>query len=489
MKRKIIISVIIIVLCAALLISSTAFAGSGYADLPAPAGAQNLAVTQYESAENAKGVSNANTYKAVDSDTDTAWRSSAKTDALILTFKQEQSFNTIVLREKGWNIKKFNLSYYVDEPGNEHWEKFYEQDSVNDYRYCAFETVTAKQLKLEITESDSIFKIREFEVYNIAKKERSDFRVSDYVVTPQLASGEIFDPQSSNYLSPEYCDVVNQIHVIASAKWNDRGELVIPDGLTGAELKDSVQRLRNYYGEKDVEIFATVFFNACDPNIVMTQYKDAVVTNTVDFLLEYGFDGVSYDWEYPNKEQWDMFSDHIVALKTALSEFDLKISCAVCPWNFYMREDAIQALDQIEIMSYDLFDENGNHSSFAGGAVQPVQYFLEKGFQPEQINLGLPFYARPDDGGVIWINYDDPGYTPSDRFQNYSNGMWFSGTQMTFDKTAYAIENDLGGMMIFTATEDIPYSEDNSLLKSLKYAISSRTTIDDKQEDTKDEIQ
>ena len=92
MKRKIIISVIIIVLCAALLISSTAFAGSGYADLPAPAGAQNLAVTQYESAENAKGVSNANTYKAVDSDTDTAWRSSAKTDALILTFKQEQSF-------------------------------------------------------------------------------------------------------------------------------------------------------------------------------------------------------------------------------------------------------------------------------------------------------------------------------------------------------------------------------------------------------------
>ena len=289
MKRKIIISVIIIVLCAALLISSTAFAGSGYADLPAPAGAQNLAVTQYESAENAKGVSNANTYKAVDSDTDTAWRSSAKTDALILTFKQEQSFNTIVLREKGWNIKKFNLSYYVDEPGNEHWEKFYEQDSVNDYRYCAFETVTAKQLKLEITESDSIFKIREFEIYNIAKKERSDFRVSDYVVTPQLASGEIFDPQSSNYLSPEYCDVVNQIHVIASAKWNDRGELVIPDGLTGAELKDSVQRLRNYYGEKDVEIFATVFFNACDPNIVMTQYKDAVVTNTVDFLLEYGY--------------------------------------------------------------------------------------------------------------------------------------------------------------------------------------------------------
>lgn len=487
MKKKIVISAVAVILCAALLICSTVFAGDGFSDLPSPSGVENLSVTQLESIEDSKGKSSA--AKAVDSDTDTVWRSSSKTDSLTLTFKEEQSFNTVILREKGWNIKKFSLSYYVDETGNEHWEKFYEQDSVNDYRYCAFDTVTAKQVKLEITDADGIFKLREFEIYNIDKKDRDIFRVSDYVVTPQLANGEIFDPESSNYLSPEYCDVINQIHVIASAKWNNEGDLVIPDGLTGDALKASVQKIRDYYGEKDVEIFATVFFNACDPDKVMTEQKDTVIDNTVAFLLEYGFDGVSYDWEYPNKEQWVLFSEHIVNLKNALSEYGLKISCAVCPWNFYMQEDAIHALDQIEIMSYDLFDENGNHSSFASGAVQPVQYFLDKGFQPEQINLGLPFYARPEDGGGIWINYDDPEYTPSDRFQNYSNGMWFSGTQMTFDKTAYAIENDLGGMMIFTATEDISYSEDNSLLKSIQSAIESRTTLNETQEGTADEIQ
>lgn len=487
MKKKIVISAVAVILCAALLICSTVFAGDGFSDLPSPADVDNLAVSQLESIEDSKGKSSA--AKAVDSDTDTVWRSSSKTDSLTLTFKEEQSFNTVILREKGWNIKKFSLSYYVDETGNEHWEKFYEQDSVNDYRYCAFDTVTAKQVKLEIMDADGIFKLREFEIYNTDKKERDDFRVSDYVVTPQLANGEIFDPESSNYLSPEYCDVVNQIHVIASAKWNNEGELVIPDGLSGDALKAFVQKIRDFYGEKDVEIFATVFFNACDPDIVMTEQKDTVIDNTVAFLLEYGFDGVSYDWEYPNKEQWSLFSEHIVNLKNALSAYGLKISCAVCPWNFYMQEDAIHALDQIEIMSYDLFDENGNHSSFASGAVQPVQYFLDKGFKPEQINLGLPFYARPEDGGGIWINYDDPEYTPSDKFQNYSNGMWFSGTQMTFDKTAYAVENDLGGMMIFTATEDISYSEDNCLLKSIKSAIVSRTTIKDAQEGTADEIQ
>lgn len=485
MKKKIIISAFAIVLCIALIICTTAFAGDGFSDLPSPANSENLAVTQLESITDSHGKGSSK--KAVDADTNTAWKSAKITDSLILTFKDEQEFNTIILREKGWNVRNFKLSYYVDEPGNAHWERFYEQDCIEDYRYCTFDTVKAKQIKLEITDADNIFKIREIEVYNIEKKELKSFRISDYVVTPQLANGEIFDEASSNYLSPEYCDVVNQIHVIASAKWNDEGELIIPDGLTGEELKNSVQKLRDYYGDKKVEIFATVFFNACNPDIVMTEKKDIVIKNTVDFLLEYGFDGVSYDWEYPNKQQWAMFSEHLVNLKDELSKHNLKVSCAVCPWNFYMSKQAIESLDQIEIMAYDLFDNNGNHSSFSSGAVQPVQYFLKKGFKPEQINLGLPFYARPYDGGGIWINYDDPAYTPTDKFQNLSNGMWFSGTQMTMDKTAYAIDNNIGGMMIFTATEDIPYNEDNSLLKAIKTALDTRTTLNESQEDNIDE--
>lgn len=486
MKKRIMISVIAVVLCLALIVGTNAFAGEGFSDLPSPADFENLAVAQMESIEDSK--SRASAKKAVDSDVNTVWKSSGTADSLVLTFKEEQSFNTVILREKGWNIKKFVLFYYDETPGNAHWEKFYEQDAVNDYRYCAFDTVTSKQIKLEITESDSIFKIREFEVYNIDKKVRDYVRVSDYVVTPQLAKGEIFDPESSNYLSPEYCDVVNQIHVIASAKWNNQGELVIPDGLTGDELKASVQKIREFYGEKHVDIFATVFFNACDPDVVFAEQKDTVIQNTVVFLLEYGFDGVSYDWEYPSKKQWSVFSDHLVNLKAELSKHNLLLSCAVSPWNFYMEKDAINALDQIEIMSYDLCDENGNHSSFASGAVQPVQFFISKGFKPEQINLGLPFYARPDDGGGIWINFDDPAYTPADRFQNYSNGMWVSGTQMIMDKTAYAIENNLGGIMIFTVTEDVPYSNELSLLKSVKNTIDTRTSSADKETELKEDM-
>lgn len=313
MKKKIIISAVAIIMCLALIIGTTAFAGDGFSDLPSPVDSENLAVTQLENIEDAKG--KANVKKAVDSDTNTAWKSSGTTDSFVLTFKEEQTFNTIILREKGWNVKKFRLSYYIDTPGNEHWERFYEQEAINDYRYCAFDDITAKQIKFEVLESDSKFKIREIEIYNTEKKERNSFRVSDYVVTPQLAKGELFDPESSNYLPAEYCDVVNQIHIIAAAKWNDNGELIIPDGLTGNDLKASVQKIRDFYGEKDVEIFATVFFNACNPDVVFAEHGDEVIKNTVDFLIEYGFDGVSYDWEYPNQKQWAVFSEHLINLK------------------------------------------------------------------------------------------------------------------------------------------------------------------------------
>lgn len=481
MKKKILIPSVAVIILIALITCINVFAKDGYSDLSGPADTENIISAQLESVESSKSLSDAS--KAVDSDINTVWRSSKKNDYIIINFKEEQSFNTAIIREKGWNIKKFNLSYFVDEPGNEHWENFYQQDAVNDYRYCAFDTITAKQIKFEVTEADALFKIREIEFYNTDKKEINNFRVSDYVVTSQLANGELFDSQSSNYLSPEYCNVVNQIHIISSAKWNNEGKLVISDGLSPTELKENIKKIRDFYGDNEVEIFATVFFNACDPTEVLKNKNDIVVENTVNFLLEYGFDGVSYDWEYPVGEQWSLFSNHIVTLKNELSKYQLKISCAVCPWNFYMEKDAINALDQIEIMSYDLFDENGNHSSFISGAVQPVEFFLDKGFTPQQINLGLPFYARPYDGGGIWINYDDANYTPSDRFQNYSNGMWFSGTQMTYDKTAYAIEKNLGGMMIFTATEDISYSEENSLLKSIKTAIENRSTLSLNQEE------
>lgn len=161
------------------------------------------------------------------------------------------------------------------------------------------------------------------------------------------------------------------------------------------------------------------------------------------------------------------------------------LSIATSAFNNKFTKEAIEALDQVEIMSYDNVDHTGHHSSFTSGAVQPVEYMLSIGFSKEQLNLGLPFYARPTDGGPIWIDIDDPAYTPADKFQNLSKDMWFSSPQMTRDKVAYAIANDLGGMMIFTLAEDLPYNHELSGARVIKETIDERIEFTNEEGDTK----
>lgn len=475
--KKVITSVVSILICAILIFVTVIVSNSvGYSDLPSPENAVNL-VSEIKSAVNSKG--KANTEKLFDSNIKTCWTSSEKADYIEIAFDEPQTFNTVLLREKGHNIKKFSLYYYVDIPAYEHWEKFYEQDTVQDYRFCAFEEITADKIKLEVSESDNVFKLREFEIYNLESKNIDNFRVSDYVLMPDLVNGSFYDENSDRYFHPEYCNVINQVHVIAAAKWNNKGELEITEGASEEQLSQIVKDLRSYYGNNKVEIFATVFFNNCNPDIVFSEHKDDVIKNTIDFLLRHGFDGISYDWEYPTKSQWPAFNEHLVSLKKELNKYSMKLSCAFSGWNCEgMSKEAIDSLDQIEIMSYDNFDNDGNHSSFTSGAVQPIEYFLELGFKPEQLNIGIPFYARPVDGSGVWVDYDDPNYTPADKFQNLSKGMWFNSTQMVMDKTAYAIEKGIGGIMIFTSTEDISYDHEQSLLKSVENTISQRITAE-----------
>lgn len=77
MKKKIIILSASAIICIALVICLNAFATDGYSSLPGPKNAKNIAATQLECAENSMGKSN-NAVKAVDSDINTAWKSSKK---------------------------------------------------------------------------------------------------------------------------------------------------------------------------------------------------------------------------------------------------------------------------------------------------------------------------------------------------------------------------------------------------------------------------
>ena len=95
----------------------------------------------------------------------------------------------------------------------------------------------------------------------------------------------------------------------------------------------------------------------------------------------------------------------------------------------------------------------------------------------EKVDLGVPFYGRPADGGAYWYNYNeyadklaDIDYTETDQGKTY-----FNSWQTIYDKTAYAMSRGLGGMMVWHYSCDVyDINSDLSLFGAMMDCIEDR---------------
>ena len=147
-----------------------------------------------------------------------------------------------------------------------------------------------------------------------------------------------------------------------------------------------------------------------------------------------------------------------------------ELSIALSSWGANLSQEAIDSIDQRQLMASDMFDYKGDNNSYSGAAACAAEYFISCGFAPEQLNLGISFYGRPDDGSGVWVNYRDENYT-QDEYVMYQNGVWFNTVTTVRDKTAYAALRGLGGIMIFSQDEDLPVSDPLSLTAQIGKAI------------------
>lgn len=134
----------------------------------------------------------------------------------------------------------------------------------------------------------------------------------------------------------------------------------------------------------------------------------------------------------------------------------------------------------VNMMTYDIFDQDGEHSSFWSCAVQGAKYLEEVGFSKEQINIGIPFYGTQVDALVEQYSYKDAQgfdyYKNRYIFNSYYNGapteVYFNSPAMVRDKTAYALLNEYGGIMVWHFSCDTDYSSDYSLWKAAYTAVN-----------------
>lgn len=465
------------------------------------AGAQITASSAAETAAN-----------VLDGSTETAWTAENTSGQFLeITFSEPVSFNTVVLRENGNYISGFsfvtpdeNEEYPTD--GYGYFENFFyrQQDRIERYRYCTFDAVevTTFRIYFNYVDEGKELSMSEVEIYNVAPKEYTqDFRVFNYYTAADLAA------MTDDELSAELRrGVITDMILISMVFWEPDGTMIYAaDPTTYTLLPDNSNYMDQYtedptYFNSLVDrvhsIAAPLGINVCldlfpikdaDGNFVhgLPGNMDTLMENITALVAEDDrIDGIDFDWEYPNGvTEWKYYGDLIMRVSEAIDSTgkDKYISLALSADNVRLTQEQIDAVDFVQMMAYDRFDiKDGNHSSFRSGAYSSMRYFVNIGFKPSQLVLGLPAYGRPDGWQSIWTNYDygapvsatqdfSTPYTYWDNIQwlyytgtdldggTYDNALlksWVNGAALVADKTAYVIEQGFAGMMIWRESTD-----------------------------------
>lgn len=191
----------------------------------------------------------------------------------------------------------------------------------------------------------------------------------------------------------------------------------------------------------------------------------------------FGFDGVDVDWEYPrrqdgSKEQYEAF---IAQLHDLLKPKGMLLTAAVLAGldsrfqpiqSAALAQDwpSFEKLDWLNLMTYDCDGEKHSTYEFAE---KSVDYWVNtRGFTPEKLNLGLPFYGRPFPGDYRLLLAADPDALEKDMVQLDGQQVWYNGRDTLQKKVALAKKAGLGGVMIWEVTQDAD-DESKSLLTAL----------------------
>lgn len=441
----------------------------------------NLNITEVNLCADATISGSASSKNAFDKSALSAWSVSKGGDEVVITFPQKQDVNALVINENGFNVKKYAIYYQ----NGEDWELCYRSYEIGINRVASFYTVNTAKLKVVVEECKNVVHITDIKAYNLEKRtSKNDFRVTSYITPPSLVSYDEdtkiatskFDPETgmAGTVDARCFQTVTDVQLIAYGRFNGDGTVAL-DGYSELSLQVLREMIAwcqtEYNTTHHVNILLTIFppfekEGASMANMLRTSMDNSVKCAT-DVINETGADGIDFDWEYPRSaEEYRLYSEFIVKLKAELNKTGKLLSLAMSAWGINFSKEAIEAIDQVQIMAYDLFDHNGNNCSYAGAAESNIQYLLDKGFKLEQLNLGIAYYGRPSNGAGQWFNYNDPSFK-QDEYIMYDRGVWFNTPTEVRDRTVYSILRGLGGVMTFAQDEDLPYEDELSLTASI----------------------
>ncbi len=196
------------------------------------------------------------------------------------------------------------------------------------------------------------------------------------------------------------------------------------------------------------------------------QHRRVFVENMVKTCLEQRFDGVDLDWEHPqNAAEQAGYAQLLIDLRQAFEPHGLVLSVTLAAWQ-QLPPTAFEAVHWVQVMAYD---HAGRHSTFEDARTD-VAKLLAAGVPQEKLTLGLPFYGR---------DFVQPEHTLTYREivaqnvlapdTNEVGQFYFNGPHLIQQKTQYALNIGLAGVMVWEIGQDT--AGEKSLLKLIRTTV------------------
>lgn len=402
-----------------------------------------------------------------------------------------QTINSIILKEDGLNAKDYQIYSSTD---NDNFKLIHQGDKIEYHRLCTFDSVQARYLKFKIVSADSPVSIKEFEVYGEGRRKKDNFIVSGYFAIDNradeiaennsLTDDEKIDKMSEFLADYNYAKITNA-QLFVRVTYSAEGDFYVTDS-KGEKNEDFLDIIIAAMRKLNPNIKLTIGISSGSGNqtflTAISENKDIFITNIIDFCKRHNLDGVDFDYEFPQtKSDFENFDRFLIEIKAELVKqlkSDALLACAFGTRDIKYSKEAIAAIDYVNCMTYDIFDQDGYHSNFWGGCVQGGTYLESVGFKKEQIVLGIPFYGTQVDAlmeqylyrNLKDLNYYKNVYEVTD-YLGQPTTAYFNSPSMARDKTAFALLAGYAGVMTWHSTLDVKVNEEFSLWRAINVAV------------------
>jgi chitinase len=194
-------------------------------------------------------------------------------------------------------------------------------------------------------------------------------------------------------------------------------------------------------------------------------YRTNFVNALINFVNQYGLDGVDIDWEYPDAgASANNYAALMSQLSTEMHNRGKLLTAAVVGINgSSILSSVFNAVDFLNLMAYDY--NNYDHSTYTY-AQQSISYWKGAGLPASKCVLGVPFYGRPS-----WETFAALVARGADPYADTYSGVGYNGITTIKNKTNLAFDQG-NGIMIWELSGDATGS--NSLLSAIHEVVLNR---------------